>query len=493
MRSIVLWIGGEIPRGVRADLEQRFDLKPITTDALVDSASSACGLVIEVADSTPNIIDGYGAAISAALDYGLWIALIPAPETNISNYYSSAAVAANDTRLCDRINREFHIFYDHRVKLTEFLYDAPRAPPANPALRLEGDVPENEALRTLLRRGFSDARSITLESLQGGKSGAQVWLLTYGQEDRARRPLPMLVKVASREKMHREFSNAQLAADFIPFRMLPPLHKERCVEGAEFGLLVYGFLEKTIPFDDALVTHDTGTLISSLFGRTLNGCICHSSTAKEGLVEHFRRLKAFRSSDALRAAAERARGVDSTTIDVDDLEAHLVALPAQEYRVGYAHGDLHTGNLFVASASSEVLVIDFGTFSGPAPIVTDYACLEVSIAFPPPRDSEVPRTSLSRSDLRSMYSVPLVVPDRPTVSPRRSSQHEAIRAIRQAVFQVEPNRAVYEVALAAYLIRFASYPDSGNIDDRALAYELATALIRGAKDKLLGGSLVRAQ
>jgi hypothetical protein len=54
---------------------------------------------------------------------------------------------------------------------------------------------------------------------------------------------------------------------------------------------------------------------------------------------------------------------------------------------------------------------------------------------------------------------------------------DAVRAIRMFGVLAEGDRKAYVLAVAAYLIRFASYADNGSLKMRALAFALATELV----------------
>ena len=56
----------------------------------------------------------------------------------------------------------------------------------------------------------------------------------------------------------------------------------------------------------------------------------------------------------------------------------------------------------------------------------------------------------------------------------------AIRAIRERALGAEPNPVAYSVAVAAHLLRFASYDGNADLDERALAFSLAVGIVHGA-------------
>jgi hypothetical protein len=116
--------------------------------------------------------------------------------------------------------------------------------------------------------------------------------------------------------------------------------------------------------------------------------------------------------------------------------------------------------------------------------VTDPACLEVSITFAPVEAQDehsgrgTPATDAEW--LRAAYRYPLEPFAVPPKFGREAWVADAVRAVRGAARQLESSAVAYAIAVASYLIRYASYEDSGTLIDRALAYELAANLIRDA-------------
>lgn len=503
-RRCVLWLGGEPPADLHAAIGGRdWRLRPVTRDTLTADGSlraaralvvEVSGAVIEAGDSRAFVIS-VAPLVEAALYNGVPVAIVPAD--------GDASITPDPERVkrfCDVVGPATG--GDHRVtycmrewgRVAGWIAQHDPGPAASCVLQLDGDLPTDQEAEaaTLLRRAFHDAERVTLTRLVGGKSGAAVWSATphpVAGADAQHRASPFLVKYATLRKTRLELSRyAQYADERVSFRLRPPLHRSRCVEGRDNALLVFDFIERAVPFSAALTTFAPGQLVGSLFGHTLDGCLRYAHEVTEPLALAFARIKVLNWSEALADAAAVACARHGDLPDVAALRAAVESLRPVRHRVATAHGDLHTGNLLVASGSSDVLLIDFGSIEFGMPVVTDAACLEVSITFAPEEArAELAGCSAPSADvdwLRSAYQFPL----EPFAVPQRYGRGawvaDAVRAIRGVVRQHEPSTATFAVAVASYLIRYASYADNGALDDRALAYEMAARLVLAVRAEL---------
>jgi hypothetical protein len=254
---------------------------------------------------------------------------------------------------------------------------------------------------------------------------------------------------------------------------------------------VYDLVANAVPLRALLPMAVPATLIASLFAGTLAGWLANPTTVTLPVTEEFgpTRLKALRWSPDLRVAAAAAQDRDPALPGVDELRTQVEALPALTYRAATVHGDLHVGNLFVACNSTDVILIDYGNVNAAAPLVADPACLEVSLSFPSltwdTPDALSPLSQAEEGWLRSAYRYPLSQP----VEVRLGKDEwicSAIRAVRSAAQQHEPDPIPYAIAVASYLIRYASFEDHAALQARALAYELACGLFGGVERELAG-------
>ena len=489
-RKNVLWVGGTPPDSlVGLLLGHQLTVVPITAsvNSIRAHAAPACGLVLQL----PPDVDPEAWArdmINVALDHGLLV-IFTSPDFPQSKHVEEERErrrCIDSTTAMIQVNR-VHAVTD-ATKIVRQLDDHKPGAGANEDLQIAGDIPSDASVVTLLRRAFADLHGVTLKLLQGGKSGASVWIAHPSARDLDRRLAPFLVKSNSVAKMQAEESNFSLfAQDAVSFRLRPPVHSARCVTGAQSALLVFDFIDRAISFRSAIRSYPAGQLIGSLFDHTLAGCLSGARDVTTSLVTPFVKINALRWSDDLRAAATIARQQDPDTSDVDTLKQTVEALPAVKHRVATSHSDLHTGNLLVAAGSSDVLLIDFGAIVNNMPVVTDAAGLEVSMTFAPQDVREELGRTCPTNDktwLEKVYEYPM---DPHTVGIRDDGERwlsEAVRAIRGAARQHDPDPRAYAVAIAAYLIRYASYADNEKVEDRALAYRIAVrviASVMGAK------------
>lgn len=502
-RRTVLWHGGPLPEGlVHAVLGQGWQSQHVSSAEVLAKTclQDARGLVIEVSEGgsvkpparDQTDVQAATAAlvplIELALTYGVPVAVVMGPDHGALDDLSLRVQRFVELTTPLLREGEPRVTYTLRQwdRLIMWLDQWAPGPPASPHLRLEGDMPttmEYEA-EVLLRRAFYDAEIVTLERIAGGKSGAAVWSAVTHTVSGAYRASPFLVKYNALTKTRTERSRyEQYANDLVSFRLRPPLHPTRSVEGLMHGLLVFDFIDRAIAFGTALTTYAPGQLIGSLFGHTLEGCLRHAREVVAPLPRAFSRIKALHWSAACEDAATLAQVGAPSLPAMLELRAQVDSMTAVPHRIATAHGDLHTGNLLVAAGSSDVLLIDYGSIDS-MPVVTDPACLEVSITFAPAdmRESLGLRMSPFHDAawLRRAYQYPLEAFAVPPKFGRHAWVAEAVRAIRGATRQLESNPVAYAVAVASYLIRYASYTDNGALEDRALAYELAATLMRDA-------------
>ncbi len=187
----------------------------------------------------------------------------------------------------------------------------------------------------------------------------------------------------------------------------------------------------------------------------------------------------------MRDAATAAAAIGDEVIQVDALARRISAIPPITFSAATVHGDLHAGNLFVAAGTCDVSIIDYGSILQDTVAVADAACLEVSLTFPPTEDlSTVAGLGLSRDWRKAAYRYPLDPCAVPTLVEAGSWIADAVKAIRSQARLTEPRPAPYALAVAAYLVRCASFADHAPLDERAIAYEVACQLIAGVEAEL---------
>jgi hypothetical protein len=483
-RRVVLWIGGEVPAALASACVPRgLELRRITRDRLPEVAPQARILVLEVDSVDEAFVDWGPRVVGGALQHGLLVGLVqPAPEvgppvlcemSELMRFYKLAEEVKSDPRRVLALYRKWE-------NVAQWAEDHDPGRGENQMLRLEGEVPVNSATAALFRRAFSDYSAVTLESLGGGRSGAQVWRVRTADENPSSSMQSYVAKVHDLQKMLLERSNMNLIKGAVSWRLRPNLHQDRCVEGNNQGLAVYDVVDEAITFANALRCGRQATLVASLFEETLKECrrshfIVNGSIAT--VLE--KRLGVLRWTSDLEAAAAEARQRLPRIGGVAELRDRLSSLPKVEYREGTIHGDLHIGNLFVPAGSTEVILIDFGRVATSAPLVVDPACLEVSLTFPPRDKGAAHPHQVAPEWLRAAYDYPVLRAPVPQLPRKSEWVSSAVSAIRSQGLLNEPSHVGYAVAVASQLVRFASYETNADVEVRGFAYELAWMLIEG--------------
>lgn len=479
-RTDVLWIGAVVPKPLTAALMVRYDIAAIAPDvgAFGAAAATARALLIEVLPEM-NDLTWAQTLIESALDHGL-IVVFTSPDL-------SAGECENARHHCFEITKPFVdggrtvAHFNDWSKIATAVENHDPQGGCNYALQFAGDGVLDPHAELLIRRAFHDFEGLTLELIQGGKSGAGVWIARPSVADRRRRAAPFLVKWNNLDKMRSEKSNVtQYASKSVSFRLTPPLHASRCVEGSAKALLVFDFIDRAVSFTSAIQIYPAGQLIGSLFDHTLAGCLALATDVTSEVVASYERNNLTRWSDELHAVALRATLFDASALASAALATRMRSLGPIRHRVSTMHADMHVLNLLVATGSSDVLLIDFGKMTPDMPIVADAACLEVSLTFPTDEGRAQLRRSTPSIDLdwlNHAYTYPLEPHKVPARDDRERWLPDAVRAIRAVARQHEPSSASYAIAIVVYLLRYASFSDNGSIEDRVLAYRLACRLV----------------
>jgi hypothetical protein len=481
-RTLILWLGTSSAELLNAEcLRRGLTLLPVSNEDLERAAPYARVLVLEVPESDSTFHTWGARIISAALNHGLRVALVQYEPDNSLPLMEDATAVERFFAAVKGLPRDperTFAFYRDFGRVAQWADRHRPGPGANRGLNLQGDVPEDSAVRLLMQRAFGDLSSISIELLSGGRSGASVWRVQPDISDHSRRALPFIAKVHRRDKMLTERSNYRIVRNAVESRLCAPLDVDRSVEGNSLGLVVYDVVERALPFKIALST-SPAVLITSLFGQTLRGFHSSLQTSTRRPEAELIALKLLKwSSQTLREAAANGSRSCSADCDVNDLERRISSIPAIPLATGTVHGDLTVRNLFAAAGASDVLLIDYGSVRQNAIAASDPACLEVSLTFSSDEDSShCPSIRISPEWYRAAYRYPLDPSGVPALKGSDSWVGDAVRAIRSQARLIEPRSVPYAVAVAGYLLRFASFEDNGAEGDRALAYELASALI----------------
>lgn len=443
-----------VPSELRDLLESAgFQPVQIKEKALDRSASEAVALILRFKELN-QLIAEYRRTHETAWRHGLLLLIVQ--ETTDSAALSRAWQIIPLKELTQHPGMPIIVEFPKwsRVALHVAMFAAKIGPAHNPELIVEpNNIPSEH--RFFLRRSFGKFRRIRVLPLVEGASGASVYRITAFQAEGEEHPIPFLAKLGDTldlELEHVKFRNE--VRDFVPFNLRPNIITPLSCYGSKTSILVEDFVERAVPFQDALRAGDPALLITSLFQGTLRGWRRASKSQVFSAVTVFRtkrgaRKEIVRNDKRFTEACNAASRYFKKTYSPDDLISRFEQLRVESAETCTVHGDLHARNIFVAAGSAACLIIDYAnTSNGPACL--DPACLEVDLLL------YASRPQPGRF-LRRAYSWPL--------KPLRTEdrQHcepwvwEAIRALRiEAEVGMDPR--AYVLALIGYLLRFARLP-----------------------------------
>jgi hypothetical protein len=345
-------------------------------------------------------------------------------------------------------------------------------PPAT-RVTFEGDDPGDH--RLLLSRSFHDfeePQSVRLTKLEGGSAAV------YSAEviEPGRRYEPFIVKLADRRKIEREIANYRYYVELhVAFPHRPPIVHERCVAGLTTSTLVSWFASKSTRLDKRLQTTSTpAALIHNLFEGPLSTWR-KMTRQDEGCIGQFYRDsgRLFNpNDDRLRYAYKKAQLLDAAVRSPQEVHKSLLNAPLRRLDLCYAHGDLHTRNVFVREPGNEVILIDFFATSGETIHSRDPATLDVAIAFlafePGNRAKRLADDVLRQLYEKNSLSVVADTDSDPRVS--------SIMAIRKEARDRCTDASQYDTSLGIFLF------DAACRERSPLAYVLGDALLRSTAE-----------
>jgi hypothetical protein len=346
-------------------------------------------------------------------------------------------------------------------------------------VQILGSCDEEDAF--LLRRAFADCKSIRVEPINGGLSGARVFRVhaVFADSAAGPRPLPFFAKTDEPARIRKEMTNYEIYVDrFIPFYLRPHLDNARYIPSHKRALIVGDFVANSEPLLAALRANRGKTAINSLFDESLRSWRLQAFEDDRGQAINVL-PKALYAFDANRFPPTRvsdAKG-SGARCDPTELVARLTSVKPIPYRAGPIHADLNCANVQVRL--TDAILIDFYTTTF-GPIVADPAALEIDVAF-----SYDTRKDFSdwRDVVDKLYGAPYLarIPPPAGEPTDREWMWDAVRQIRMHGRAHGPTPLEYEQAIAVYLLRRAQYPATDTADEqrRAYAYVLADALIRG--------------
>lgn len=272
------------------------------------------------------------------------------------------------------------------VTIAHLVCDHPAGNAANRLLKVDGVVLSNlaasdtEERLLLLQRAFSDCRTVHLQPMVDGLSGAPVFKAYASMNHGLAGDWPYLhfVKVGPRKKIVDEYDKYMgRALDYIPFHLGPRLRLDRCNLGATLGILVGDFVEGAEPIRDCAPAGRAGHAIANLFDRTLGAWRKQARRHSTRTLQQYLTDKWLDEAGAeLRLPSHRAGRVLDLRGDPDvaplrsifDRHAH------GEVLTGPAHGDLHATNVLIRGG--DAIIIDFEKVEDDFPLLYDPASLE---------------------------------------------------------------------------------------------------------------------
>lgn len=460
MRSnAVLWIGQLPPAHLDKEFggrDLRLEYRKTVKEALADLLSARAVVISCSGESDPLVAEARLLIVDEAMRHGVAIEVVaPFQEAGrvskgiATKWFTNRGIVdvAQTDALPQRIARvvpEAAAFRD---------------------LKIAGAENKNPEQLALLQRAFSDCQQITLQELVGGRS-AQVYQV-YARLSDSRAgpyPLPFFAKIDRRAKIERELRNyRECTTHFVPFYARPNLDPERCLLGAEYGLIVGNYVEHSESLLRLVNAGRAYNALHSLFEDALRGWRAQSQWDDKGLVNApitqsmgNGALFGRKPSQHLVEHAEAAKTLGLTR-DPEAIAAALDGLPKRPHLVTMTHGDLHGDNVQVRAG--QAILIDFASVQR-GPLVADPAQLEVALCMHADADQEDGwlKTVERLYDPAFIEQVP---PPCDPVDPM-ANLWNCVRQIRRLGLGDQRSAGEYATVLAAMLLRQASHGVDGD-------------------------------
>jgi hypothetical protein len=336
--------------------------------------------------------------------------------------------------------------------------------------------------RVFLKRAFSDCKEITLQKLSEGKSASVFCVYAVAGEGRHSPFFAKFDELVKIQEEHNHYKNDVLT--FIPFNLRPNLIEDRCVEGANFGLLVGDFVEHSESLWEVVRRGDCKSALNSLFENTL-------SSWRIPLNKVDSPNKLFKAIDLKELDEDRRDLLEKRSILAKEFHQHIPPdlliktlndLPAVNYHTVRVHGDLHAENVRVRN--NESILIDFFSVDW-GPSSRDPAALEIWIAFAEwPKKVSFSNWRKLIDELYDLSSETIQLPKIKHQSQISSAIWNCIRQIRGFAFAEQIEQHEYQISLAYWLYKHSTRAVRGerktdkDDDDkrRAYAYYLSNKL-----------------
>lgn len=342
--------------------------------------------------------------------------------------------------------------------------------------------------RLFLKRAFCDCESILLKRLEGGHTDAKVYSahVKFRASKVGPRPLPFFVKIDTREKTEQELHRYKtFAAHFINFHLRPNVDKQRSFVGFKRGIIVGDFVEQSDTLWNVAKRGGAQQVLNTLFDTTLRGWRMQNVESRGNLAKVFLNELKVVNHDWIPEGRRRLARDQGATKNPDELLACIQSLSDRKYLVGPIHSDLHAKNVRVRNL--DAILIDFYS-ARQGPLMADPACLEVSLSIGMDNhDKDDAGWSRVMHSLYRLDYVNAVPPLAQEPSPREWLW-TCVRQIRLNALAMQVDDLEYAIALALYLMRWATFQEKHSLPDehdeyrKAHAYVLAERLILEMKE-----------
>lgn len=365
------------------------------------------------------------------------------------------------------------------------MHDA--GPIANSALiiNLPSEVEISAGRRLMLQRAFQDCKSIKLELITGGLSGAQTFYVkaTLASSNAGSTPVPFFAKQHQPRKLRSEMESFRMFAEHhVSWYLRPNFLQERCLYGVDDGVLVGSFVEDSRSLWDLAVEGHGPQHIRTLFNETL--AVLRQSKEIADPADHpsvVEPLEEFCphariSPDRVRRATHFGGELGGSAL----LWRKLLNLPKNPWYRSSIHGDLHANNVRVRK--TDVIVIDFA-HATKGPMCADLAALEMWLNFEWPEGKAFdPEPWRLRTEFLYRPSTLLRLVDEGDAELSTDWSLPCIFEIRRLAKESTLSPEEYARVIAVYLLRMATFSTCGDGAENAefrrdYAYWLANRLV----------------
>lgn len=485
-RSKILWFGACPTENALTEATNRnLSIEFVEAGSNPDFTNARAAVFWGVPPNFRRAFDSFkGIDIGRGLDEGLDFLIVVGNDACLSEF------SADVDRRVPRGPARERVRIKIGVKEHEVLELAARntpGPALNPSLEIvvqQGfQLGDSDAF--FLKRAFQDCKSISLQRLTGGLSGARTYLVeaTLASSLAGVRPVPYFVKLDDSDALFKEHGKyVTFAEHHIPWNLRPNFQAGRSVFGVNNGILVGSFVQAAESLWQQVFSGSGPKLIRTLFEETLVGWRAeaqrHSPQVPGSVISELKEFCVPTKVPGQRIAAASQLGEVRPPLE---LWHTMLDLAPEAWRKSVIHGDMHAENVRVRK--SDAIVIDFAKTTH-GPICADLASLEVWLVFQIPNFASLVPREVWLEMMERLYS-PTKIFD-PTQSASSETAlagvESAVLEIRKIAGEVMVGQTEYVRVLSLYLLRHAMFDAAieNNEEDefrRTYSYWLADRLV----------------